>query len=483
MTNLEELNLTNLQAAVNCYRNLFYHRTAILEGIRKIAYRNMAHVSEAIKFLRANGNAFRDNQCVKDIQGKMLADQGLEDNQLNRMLIGWGTYYSIQLYHALLYAEVEFYQKFCTNSGILTDDVFSVYLNTRTEFTGKLHRFRDFFLHPSKENVSAESDFMSYNRSYNLAPELQGNLDQYLNRTRLKVLDNLKSILSSLPEYERQYCNLLFLYLNSERMEDFHDVDGMKNLAGQFRDLQKQMIQVPAESRPRPPSQKQKQMALALTKLINEVSPSGPEQQFTNLGTKQTPMNRWLLPLIMSDKVPHSYGNTRTGIHVGKNVRLLKGILITVGVLLNEAVTVRGKYPLEKLFEHAKKMPLEELAESVFNDTRQKGLQHSQEIASLYRVSTALLYEPLCLYEKVRRENDSISIQGLDIILSRDRLENLRVFRHSVFHVFKQDMHPVDVDLARTDPILLNLGMDLYMGLSEFFGALIEPWKIQDDHL
>ena len=483
MTNLEELNLTDLRAVVNCYRNLFYHRTVILEGIRKIAFRNMIHLSETIKDHGANDNALRDHQWVKDIQGKMLADQGLENNKLNRMLIGWATWYPVQVYLALLYAEVEFYQRFCSKWDILADDVFSAYLETRTEFTSKLNGFRDFFLHPSEKNASSKSDFLSHEGSYNLASELQRNLDEYLTRTRSKVFKELKKILLKLPEIERLNCTCLFLGIKLKRMEDFGDLEGVDKVFGQLKEIWKQMIQIPADIRSRPPSKKHKKLALTLTELMNEVSPSGPEQQFTNLRAKQTPMNKWVLPLIISDEDPYSYGNSRTAIHVGKNVGLLKGLLITVGVLLNEAVTVRGEYALENLYEHAEKMPLEELADSVFNDTGRKGLQHSQEIVSLYRVSTALLYEPLSLYAKVRRENDSVAIQRLDIILSRDRLENLRDFRHSVFHVLKPGKHPQEVDLAMTDPVLCDDSLNLYMGVSEFFGALNKTWKIKYDHL
>ena len=471
MADLRKLNLTKIQNVVNCYRNLFYHRTVILEGIRKVAFRNMSHLSEAMDYCKSTGDTLHDHRWIDRIQQKMLADQQLENNELNRVLIGWATYYPVQVYLALLYAEVEFYQRFCNNSNVLADDIFSAYLDTRTNFTSKLLTFRHFFLHPSEDNTSSELDFLSVEGSYNLAPELQTHLDEYLVRTRLKVLGNLKSILFSLPENQRLYCTLQFLGMNFKRMEDFGDLEGMRHTVRQLRELEKQLGTISESMKSQPPSQKQMKMALTLAECLNEVSPSSPEQQHTELVPKQTPMTTLMLSLLVSEQAPRSYGNSRNAAHVTKNIGLLRRIIITAGVLLNEALTVQGRYSFDQIIDLGKKMSSEEIANSHFEAIRQNGLQHASEVASLYRVSTALLYEPLRLYAAAAKENCELSNQGLDRITAPNRMDNLNVYRNSVFHVFDPRKHSGKVDLAVVDPTLINEASASFGELAGFFGV------------
>ena len=168
--NLEQLDLAEIENAVNCYRNLFYHRRVILEGVRKVAIRNMVHLSDAIAYCESSGDTLRDEQWVGRVQRKMLADQQLEDNEVNRELIGWATYYPVQEYLALLHAEVEFYQEFCTSSAILADPTLSQHIDAKTEFTSTLSKFRDFYLHPAAANAPGEVTSLAW-RDHTTTPQ------------------------------------------------------------------------------------------------------------------------------------------------------------------------------------------------------------------------------------------------------------------------------------------------------------------------
>ena len=412
--NLEQLDLTEIQNAVACYRNLFYHRKVILEGVRKVAFRNMVHLSDAIAYRESTGDTTRNEQWVGRVQRKTLADQQLEDNEVNRELIGWATYYPVQVYLALLYAEVEFCRRFCANSAILADPALSVHLEAKTEFTSTLSRFRDFYLHPAAANAAAEGIFLGLEGSYNNAPELQHQMDEHLSRTRLGLQHELRDILFGLPDIERLVCISLFLNINLKRMEDYGDLEAMKNIVRQLDELNDQLGSVPEDIRSRPPSQKQQRAAQVLAGLMNEVSPSGPEQRFTDLDPTQTPMSPWPLMLLVPGKAPNSYGQSRTANHVRKNVEGLVRILFTAGVLLNEAATNLGSHTIEGLAAELAAVGSDRLANRLQEEVERGGLRYAQDVVSLNRVSTALLHEPLRLYADIARQQPEVSVSALD---------------------------------------------------------------------
>lgn len=472
MTDLGDLNLDDVRTAVSRYRNLFYHRTVVLEGIRKIAFRNMVHLVEAIEYCESC-QILDDANPVSLFQKKMLEDQGLKNDSFNRMLIGWATFYPLQVYLALLYAEIEHYRRFCEKSEILSDDALSGFLDNRMQFISKLHGFRDFFLHPSKDNAPLESAFLGHgDGSYNLAPELQKNLDEFMVRTRLKLADILKGILVSLPEVQRFYCTWGFIQLNYKRMEDHQDPQGMEHLVTQLEKLSKQMGSNSEDVDSWSPNPRQRKTAETLMECMNQVNPSGPEQQHANLATKQAPMTiHTLTGLLFGEQRPQSYGNSRAAIHLAESKTWYQRLIITAGVLLNEAITVRGMYSMEQLGELAHSMPLDE-----FHDVRMKaisgqGLQHGNEMASLSRVGVALLYEPLRRYAGIAKDNRLVASRALDKFSTPDKLKHLRIFRNSVFHVPAGSKHPLQVDLAITNPILIEEAFDLFGDLSEFFRA------------
>ena len=471
MTDLEKLNLTNLQAAVRCYRNLFYHRTVILEGIRKIAFRNMNHITEAIKYGESKGDGLRDDKWIECIQQKMLADQELDDNELNRMLIEWASFCPLQVYLALLYAEIEYFCKYCKKSEILSNDALSLYLEEKAEYVSMFHGFRNAFLHPSKENTLSESDFLDHEGSYNLAPDLQKTFDEYLVRTRLNLLGLLKRELFSLPDIQRLYCTWQFTDANFKRMEDHQDLQGMEHLVTQLEEFSKQMAKVSEDMRSWSPNSKQERTARILVECLNEVSPSAPEQQFTNLSTKQTPMTIHILEgLLPWEQTSQSFGYGKSVTHLAKNSDLYARIMISGAVLLNEMVTVRGTYSIGQLRELAQSAPLDEFADIRLHAIRGQGLQHANEMISLGRISMALLYEPLRMYGKVVGENDLAALPKLERFFAPERMWTFSKFRNSVFHVLRPPQHPLEVDLATVDPGFFDTGteLDLYTGLAEF---------------
>lgn len=207
---LEGSNLRETKAAVDGLWNLSHHRLLVLEGVRRIAFRNMSHLADAKRRCEVAHIHGSIDDRIDCIQKTMLDDQGFEVRDLTGRLIGWATFYPIQVYLALVHAEVDYYRQTHASSAILSDSAFSTYLDSSDEWVSLPGKFRDFFLHPS-DDYAAELDLLGYGESYNTAPEFQEALDGYLNRARTRVLEYLKGILSSLPETQRAYCRSRFM--------------------------------------------------------------------------------------------------------------------------------------------------------------------------------------------------------------------------------------------------------------------------------
>ena len=470
-TDLDRLNLATAQDAVSRYRNLHFHRNAILEGIRQVAFRNMTHLSNTMNNLQHHGCADCDDSWVVRIQSQMLSDQGIEDNRLNRAMIGCATYYPLQVYLALLYAEIEFYEEFCKDSAVLSDDVLSDYLESRDDFVSNLAGFRNYFLHPSDKNSPAELHFLGVAGSYNHAPEMQKHIDDYMDRIRLKIINVLNDVARDLPDIQRLYCNLQFIGANYIRMWLHKDRRGKRHLFTQLENLSRQMSELSEADWSWSPNTKQRRVAGILARSLNEVSPSILEQQNTELTGCQTPMMFSLLHPLFAEEAPESYGMNRTAAHVSKNINSLRRMLVTAGVLLNESVTFQGAFKPARLRDLAQSMSREEFIAWSWNISSSKALQHREELASLGRVSTALLYEPLRLYASVAQADQHIARPRLRNLITEQRLRNLSMFRNSVFHVLDPSQDPVEVDLPALDLGLVVESADvLYGDLAKFFG-------------
>lgn len=468
--NLERLPLAALQRPVNSFSNLFHHRAVIVEGVRKIAFRNMAHLTVAMRRGPSLSHVAGD-YWVGEVQRRMLQDQGLEDTPLHRTLIGWATYYPLQVHLALLAAEVEFYREWCQATPILDDSGFTAYLDTRAEFVERLQAFRHFFLHPSREHAPSEVGFLSVRGSYNLAPEMQAKLDEYLHDVRDRLLDELRGLLSALPELQRLYCLSRFWPRNLVRMMEHRDQLGHEHVQRQMSQLRERLDQLGDEAACWSPSPVQQNKAAILAGFLDVASPSLVEQTYTNLPPSQTPMTTLTLAWLTAGSAPASYGDGRHASHVRGNLGELRRVIIAAGVLLNELVTARGLRTPEQLLQLAATLSESDFAQLLFDELFGQGLQHAEEHASLNRVRVALLYEPLRLYRELVEANPAVARPGLDQLAEPEALAALAVHRNGVFHVCKPHVEPLQADLASARPDLMDAASKLQPELSAFFGT------------
>lgn len=481
MTDLETLDVSEIRRMVKRYESVFYHRTVILEGIRKIAFRNMIHLTKARCDCKVEQN-YHDDTTVDDAliectQARMLSDQGLENNTANRTILDWATFYPLQLYLSLFYAEIEFIGDSKNNHGIFGDHRLESYLEINSQLVQRWQKFRDAFLHPHKKSLSAEMHFLQEGPSFNIAPILQCEFDGYLLRLKNKLSNRLLNVLSRLPAIQRLYCLYRFVLINMERRKLHHDQKGIERCAGLIQELSRRIQEAPERVQSWSPSQKQAQVASFIAQCLDQVNPAGPEVQFIEMGAciaqrmaevsparpdvqfiphaeKQTAMRNFVFQAIVSNASQlNNLGNGRHSIHITENIGLYRRMAITILVLLNESVygeTLPSQSSLQ-ITQQCNTMSQEEYFRLIEDTLGNLAIQDRNECFVLFRLIAALLYELAKEYLNVSKENPSVANRKLDEFLSADKLETLRLFRNSVFHVLdplKGDPNEVDLMFA-----------------------------------
>ena len=168
----------------------------------------------------------------------MLADQGLDDSEPNQTVIGWATFYPVQVYLALLYAEIEYIRRNRGRSALLEDDDVFSHFDEQQEAISRLEAFRTAFLHPAKpDSAGLEMDFLVYGESYNAAPKLQRWVDEYLQELRERLVPPLTAVISNLPKLQRLHCLARAFAINSERMALHQDRQGMELVLAQMKQI------------------------------------------------------------------------------------------------------------------------------------------------------------------------------------------------------------------------------------------------------
>lgn len=467
----EDLDRAGFDVAVGVYRNLLHHRTVYLEGIRRIAFRNMIHLREAEGACGPFSSSQNWDEWALRVQAKMLADQGLEDNALNQIVIALATFYPVQIYLALLYAEIEYIGRYRKRSTLLEDgDVFA-YLDREQETVSRLKGFRTALLHPGKrDGDSLEMDFLGYGESYNVAPQMQTVIDDYLKRLQGRLVPLLSKAVSELPPIQRLHCLARGLHLNFERMKRHRDPEGMAHTAAQMNRLAAEWVKMPEDPGLWSPTASEEKLISRLSDHMNVLNPSGPEQRYQTVATRQRPMDLGLLaPLFSGAGTPELYGDSRVARSAGRNSEFILRLITAAGMLLHEARAHRAEFPVAENRKVPERPPF------VFTEVRppefdELGLQDREVAVAPFRIGAALLYEPLRLYSQMKRDDASVHDDALSAFL--DRMKTLKRFRNSVFHVQRLSECPIEIDAAMVNPPLDVVG--LYAALAAFFSPPLE---------
>ncbi len=452
------LDLTKIGIAVRSFRNLFYHRTVLLEGIRQMAARNLTHLTDAMRQCSVNPSE-AEHEWIPRVQAKILGDQGMENNPANRTLLPFATFLPVQVYLALLYAELECIRDWQGQSKMLGNEGLLRYLNENEETINELRRYRNSFLHPGPKADQRELEYLTHSESYDRTPEMQAVLDQYLRKVNSDLFGALKNLVDSLPENDKLACVWLALKATSDWMTLHRDQEGLKHVAAQ----QKKLLERWAEAGQPwvPPSPQQTENLVELAGYMSTVVRSRKEYRFEVSETRQPPMEPRLVMPLFHGVSSERHGDSRAARQAFKSNRAIRRLLMAGAVMLNEDVAWKAGHPRGKLLSR------EELI-AVVDKHVGKELTELNLVATPSRLTGALLYEPLHCYSKLTQKDPSVHDDTLSAFTG-DSLDTLRKFRNSVFHVPGPDRDPYDLDTAVLEPVVKNIG-HLFLGLAGFFG-------------
>ena len=449
---LKSINIAAIEAATRPFSNALDHRNIIVEGIRQVAVRNMIHLTDVMQ--RCGLATISDDAAVERIQAVMLEDQGMENERFNRAVLPLATYYPVQIYLALLYAEIEFFERTSKKLVIYRDPDYRNCIDEHADAIAPLKAFRDAFLHPRPDSLSDEMRFLlATPDSYNIAPYLQGEFDGYLYRLRARLVDALLRTLSALPDAQRLYCLREFFRVNTVRMAVHQDETGLEHLSHQSKRLSQELDRLSETTRSWSPDQKQRDTVRRLAQCLDDVSPSMQEQQYDTPGSRQTPLpaDMILISARNQSRLPLESENKHQR-HLIQNAVYYQRLVDCAVILWNETIaTIRER--LAATGEAIRGESLEKISRLFHEATATQTSRQSMDHAALARVATALASEPLGVYSKIAEANSAVRNKHLDRYLAvPGRLQAIRNHRNVVFHIEKRALHPVMADLMTTDP-------------------------------
>ena len=176
-----------------CYfRDLRHHRAYVLEEIRKVFWRNMNAFHNAMVELRLDRiNRRSDFDAVRD---RILEAQDVPVIDVTRSILSWTLWLQWELYHCLLYAEIESYRKTSDTSASIRDPQLSNFLRENEDAVNSLKDVRHKVLHPQKELDlgEAESMFIKHasrtsGHGYTFVRDLQNHLDAFIEQLKVKA--------------------------------------------------------------------------------------------------------------------------------------------------------------------------------------------------------------------------------------------------------------------------------------------------------
>ena len=212
--NAQPVDLQTLHFRTAVLRNLIYHRALILEPIRRLAFRNMRHLSDAMADHRMPADvevgSVEFNEWVRELQDRMLRDQGSEPSEMDRVLIQIATFTPVKLYLGLLYAEIEYLEKRAGEHPLSGNQDLRDFLRDNSDLIEHSKYFRDGMLHPSERSIPSEKAWIVSGFHHDLQ-RVQMAIDAIIREARETLRLEVESALLELPELQRWHCYQDFL--------------------------------------------------------------------------------------------------------------------------------------------------------------------------------------------------------------------------------------------------------------------------------
>ena len=468
--NAQPAGLRTLHFRTAVLRNLIYHRALILEPIRRMAFRNMRHLSDAMADHGVPADTEVEsvgfNEWVRELQDRMLRDQGSEPSELNRVLIQIATFTPVKLYLGLLYAEIEYLEQQAGEHPLSGNQVLRDFLRDNGDLIEHSKRFRHGMLHPSGQSIPSELAWISSGFHHGLPPA-QMTIDAIIREARETLRLEVESALLELPELQRWHCYHDFLtWLSSDDATLFNDVRCNQLI----QEIERQNDEYPRifrEAESTQPTEVQLETnGLVFQCLKNLHHPGALGGEVSEEDSLQPGMDpRFLKRVEFAVNPPATVKEwDRQARHVQNNLVNYSFLLDAVGVLLNET---RNQVFIERTVGEPDdpdgriRAAIERLA-----------FDQRQSIAGQSKVCLALLQGLANAYENVERQNPQMGNPHVDAVMADGGAKKtIQAFRNIVFHVAEPllDPYELDDDASWVGPQSLH---DLFLGFSMFLGSM-----------
>ena len=384
--------------AIKYYRNLQYHRSTILEGVRLTAIRNFNHMTRIMTSLGMNTLA--DDSDVDTVSDLIFKEQGMNPDLNSRSILEFVTVTPWEMYCCLLYVELENYKKASKKDPTLRFDPLEEFFQSNDTTLQHLNVLRDKILHPGKQIPldHAIDNFMEEPRKihgqhyYNTVFQAQSLIDAYAAW--------LRSSLSELVSKE---------WIHAAKRHGAQGNDKLTKLQ-KAREI----------------------LSYPLPQLGNEPKNEGVQTPF-NLKT-------WYMLGLFRNHDRDQVQSYPTFIQKAKTdcMRMLMRSL----VLSNEFVNLLDISKLRAVKERAE---LDAMNPFDLLVTRTTPLteQQAQNLISPVRIGNALLAEPLRIYYQTVEEAPELRHNGIEEIAGPGPVPPaLRHYRNIVFHVASDSIDP-----------------------------------------
>ena len=470
VSQIEEL--PRFERGSSVVRNLAFHRTNVLEPVRRVAFRNMQFLGRAMsvhpKPDNSGMNSPQARSWVKSVQDQMLTYQGLEPSELDRRLLNTAMFMPVKVYMALWYAELEYLEQHYHEYPLAGTSILAKVLQRETEFIAASKEFRHSMLHPQPSSARVEDDWLD--RGFqNRLPQLQRAVDAVTTQAKGACHSDVQSLLFELTDVQRWMC--LANFASAILADDAVLVDDVRY--EQFKALVLRLdedfprIRREKEERELSPEEVRvvRQVVECMTNLHDWGVPVLDETILSGIPSRMRPGFFKRAEFIEGSPYTLAVQN-RHSRAVAANLDHYDFLLDAAGMFLNES---RAAVPgLEAAIERGN--TIDELVRHVGDAP----LPVHHAMFGLGNVVDALLYGIVEAYRSVCTKNPSMENDLVSpAIADGQKITALRLQRNAVFHVARPNSDPYRVEdlVTQLDP---DYRRSLFTGLSMFLGSMAQ---------
>ncbi len=467
------------------YKKLRWHRCLVVEAMRVIAFRNRDHFY--VSSVRLGVSDRVDSEAVALVFDKILQDQGVEPSEADRHVLGWASWGSWDVYMCLLHSLVEDYERVRCDHPSVVFPPLDDFLHSHQELVEELRAVRDKLLHPLKRADYQDSVGNLGIAARQVAPDLflaleqlQGQLDDFLERLREVVLESLKNEVENLPPDEvavyihRYKEEIRFRAKRAGNAEVLADMDRQSGGLAAFEQIIRSYLSadfsLDTVGMGRIARLEETRNALSL--------PLPKRPYYKSADSVQTPVDAnlagWVLmssfggqAAILEQRLPANVMQHRGGI-LELLVRSVTIFNETRAAAFARYNTAHPDVPIETVMVDEESF-MEAMRRSTPTDTDAE-LEQAMVEATQCGIALALLAEPLRIYRDLIRDTPELGREEIDSDTLDEAERVLRGFRSTIFHVpqGQADMFVANAELADA-PINQGKYLDLVAGLTRFF--------------